>query len=138
MKFPAKKNYRKRINKEEGVLNSRTSAFLITSGVLLAAFGIADDGMVRLILSLLGVVFTFTWTICTWQSYSVIRDLKRDYHKVHRLDYLEDITQRAIFKAGWSRPDFLIDRVLPIMFLLTWLLLFILHLLKLLRLLILI
>jgi hypothetical protein len=137
MKFPAKKDYRKKIKRENDLLTSRTSFFLITSGLLLIAFGIADDAMVRLLLSILGLVFTVSWAVTSWQNGRVIRDLTMDYRKMHRSNYLEEIVQNAMFKPGWRRPAFLIAKVLPITFVLTWFLLLLLHILKLLRLLIL-
>jgi hypothetical protein len=137
MKFPAKKDYRKRIKREDDLLTSRTSFFLITSGLLLIAFGIADDAMVRLILSILGLVFTVSWAVTSWQNWKVIKDLTLDYRKMHRSNYLEEIVQNAMFNPGWRHPAFLIAKVLPITFVLTWFLLILLHILKLLRLLIL-
>jgi hypothetical protein len=137
MKFPAKKDYRKRIMREDDLLNSRTLFFTITSSLILIAFGISDDGMVRLIISILGLVFAICWAICNWQNTKVIRELTLDYRKMHRANYLEDIVQNAMLKTGWRRPTFLIGRVIPISFVSIWSVLFLLHLLKVLRLLIL-
>lgn len=137
MKNPKRKDYRKRIIREEGLLNSYSSVFLITSGLLLTAFGISDDVTARLILSFLGLIMTITWSLCTWQSWKILTELNHDYRKIYNLNYLEEIVQNALFKSGWWRPAFLISKVLPIIFLITWLLFFILHMLRLFQLLIL-
>jgi hypothetical protein len=137
MKYPKRKDYRKIIIREEGLLNSYSSVFLITSGLLLTAFEISDDATARLILSFLGLIITITWSLCTWQNWKVINELTHDYRKIYNINYLEEIVQNAMFKSGWRRPAFLISRVLPIIFLLTWLLFFILHMLRLFELLIL-
>ncbi len=137
MKFPAKKVYRKQLSKETDRLQSVSTAFLIASSLFFIAFGFTDDVTTRLILSILSIILNTIWFLVSWHSQRVIRMLTIDYRKMHRESYLEDMISRAKPKVGWRRPVFLIAQLLPLSFLTTWIVLFILHMLKLLKLLIL-
>ena len=130
---PSAKTFRKRIMREDDMLQSRTSVFLITNGLLLATFGISDDTLIRSIISLLGIIVTVSWALTSWQNWRVIKDLTIDYRMKHNRNYIENIVQNAMFKPGWRRPTDLIAKLLPFTFLTTWLILLVLHLLKLIR-----
>jgi hypothetical protein len=131
------KTLRKRIEKEDSLLNSRTSVFLITGSLLLTAFGVSDDTVIRFIISILGILVTLAWGICSMQNWKVIKNLTTIYVKTNTEDITEKIVQAALFHPGWRRPTDLIARVLPLIFLCAWVALLVLHLLKLFRLLIL-
>jgi hypothetical protein len=137
MESTSAKKYTKRIISEENLLNMHTSVFLVTCGILLATFGISDNAAIRLIVSVVGILTTIFWIIISGQRFNVIGNLTREYRKDHKEDEIEDIVQASVLKARWLRPAFILARMLPFTFLTAWIVLFILHLLKLVRLLIL-
>jgi hypothetical protein len=131
------KAFRKRMIREEDLLHSRSSVFLITSGLLLTAFSISDYTTIRFIISFLGIIMTIFWALCSWQNWRVIKMLTTEYLRQNHDDEIENMVRKVTPKPGWRRPTDLIAKVIPMTFLLTWIILLILHLLKLLRLLIL-
>jgi hypothetical protein len=133
---PSVKAYYKRIEKENAKLHSNTFAFLLANTIVLVAFGISDDVLIRFIISLLGVFITLIWMFYAWQIWRGIRDLTNAFYKTTTPDYLDTILKQALFKPGWLKPTNLVAKLLPFTFLIAWLVLLILHVLKLFRLLV--
>jgi len=118
--LPEPIKFRERIIREDDLLNSRTTVFLITNGLLLTTVGITGDELFRMLISVLGFLVTISWVIFSWQNWKVIKNLTIEYRKHYKSDYIEEIVQNSMFKPGWRRPTDLIAKVLPMVFLLTW------------------
>ncbi len=125
--LPTANEFRHRIMREDDLLNTRTTVFLITNGLLLTAVGISSDFIIRLIVSILGTIITICWIICSWQNWKVIKYLTIEYRNKYRNNYIENIVQSAMFKPGWRRPTNIIAKLLPNSFLLTWIAILVLH-----------
>ena len=131
--IPDGSEFRQRIMREDDIFNTRTTVFLVTNGLLMTAVGISDDFAIRLLISILGTIVTVSWMMFSWQNLNVIRQLTIEYRKHHPENYIENIVQKAMFRPGWKRPTDLIAKPLPIMFITTWIVLLLIHCLKLLR-----
>lgn len=129
--IPDASEFRQRIMREDDLLNTRTTVFLVTNGLLLTAVGISDEFLFRLILSILGTIVTILWLILSWQNWNVIKQLTIEYRKRHSENYIEGIVQKALFRYGWRRPTNLIALPIPIIFLMTWIALLVIYSLKL-------
>lgn len=112
--------FRERIAREDDLLNSRTTVFLVTNGLLLNAAGPSSGPLVGLLISVLGSTIAVAWLICSWQSWSVIKSLAVEYRRRHHNEAIEKAVQRALFKPGWRRPTDLIAKPLPAAFIITW------------------
>ena len=55
-KIPEAIDFRKRITREDDLLNSRTTLFLVTSGLLLNAVRLSSNSFIGLLLSVLGIL----------------------------------------------------------------------------------
>ena len=122
-KIPEAVDFRKRIMREDDLLNSRTTLFLVTSGLLLTAVGLSTNPFIGLLLTVLGILVTIAWSICSWQNWKVIKHLTIEYRECHKENYIENIVHGAMFKPGWKRPTDLIAKPLPYVFLVTWIVL---------------
>jgi hypothetical protein len=131
-RIPEASEFRQRIVHEDDLLNSRTIVFIATNGLLMTAVGVSDDFAFRLVISILGIIITISWMILSWQNWNVIRQLTIEYRKHYSENHIENIVQKAMLKPGWRRPTDLIAKPIPIMFLITWIVLLLIHGLKLL------
>ena len=131
------KKYRKRIAKEKNWLNKRTSVFLVTCGILLTTFGFSDEVTIRFIISIIGIFTTIFWIVTSRQSYKLIGNLTGEYRKEFEEDAIEHIVQISMPKAKRLHPAYIFATLLPYTFFIAWIVLLILHLLKLVHLLIL-
>ena len=122
-KIPNEQDFRERIKREDDLLNTRTSLFLVTNGLFLAAVGLSFDPLIQLIIITLGLIITITWLISSWQNWKVIKHLTIAYRKDHHSNYIEEIVQNALFRSGWKRPTDLLAKPLPLAFMITWLVL---------------
>lgn len=125
--LPEPIKFRERIIREDDLLNSRTIVFLVTNGLLLTTVGIAGDELFRMLISILGLLVTISWLIFSWQNWRVIKNLTAEYRKHYKNDYIEKIVQNSMVKPGWKRPTDLIAKVLPAVFLLTWIAVLLVH-----------
>lgn len=131
-RIPEAGEFRQRIIREDDVLYTRTMVFLVTNGLLMAAAGISNDFAFRLVICILGIMVTISWMILSWQNWNVIRQLTIEYRKHYSENHIENVVQNAMLKPGWRRPTDLIAKPIPIMFLITWIALLLIHGLKLL------
>jgi hypothetical protein len=124
--IPEAKDFRERITREDDLFNTRTTVFLITNGLLLTSVGLSSlNGHIQLIISILGLIISIAWLICSLQTWKVIKNLNIEYIKHCKENYIEDIVQRAMFKSGWKRPTELIAKPLPVTFIIAWIVLLI-------------
>ena len=110
--------FRKRIEIEDELLNSRTTIFLATNGLWAAAVGISDDPHLRLGIGTLGILVSTMWLMCAWQSWRVIRALTIQ-HLVHSHDEVDEVVGEAL----WShrcRLTNILAQWLPGLFLAAW------------------
>jgi hypothetical protein len=126
-RIPEANEFRQRIMREDDLLHSRTMVFLVTNGLLMTAAGISGDFAFRLAISILGIMITISWMIVSWQNWNVIRQLTIEYRKHYPEHPIENIVQKALLKPGWRRPTNLIAKPIPIMFLITWIALLLIH-----------
>ncbi len=131
-KIPEASEFRHRIMREDDLFNTRTTVFLITNGLIMTAVGISGEVSIRLVLSILGTLITIAWLMCSFQSWKVIRKLTIKYRKHDPDNYIENIVQDEMFKRRWKRPTDLMAKPLAITFLITWLVLLVFQVLKLL------
>jgi hypothetical protein len=96
--------FRKRIEFEDGLLNSRTSVFLIVNSLWLAAIGIGIDQNLRLGVVVFGLIVSLIWLICSLQSFLVIRGLTKVYLTLIKTGgtfYADDIVQNQLSRPKW-------------------------------------
>lgn len=115
-----KKKIRDRIQNEDNLLNSRTSIFLITNGLLLTAVGVSNNFIFQIILAILGALVTAFWWMYSWQNWEVIKALTIEIMKITDVDPVELIVQKELWHHGWRRPTDLISKCLPLLFFVTW------------------
>lgn len=120
MKDEVIKKYRDRITREDDLLISRTTIFLVTNGLLLTAVSVANYPIIGILISILGLILTFFWFMCSWQNWKVIRNLTIKHLKENKKDRIEKIVQNSLFSHGWKRPTDLIAKPIPISFLVIW------------------
>jgi len=119
---------RRRIEYEDGLLNTRTTIFIATNGLLLAAIGLGATGVLSYAISGLGLFVSVMWFLCGRRSLNILRKLTKEYLGQGRSDVedgdtlakIEKIVQDALGSHGWRRPTALIARGLPIVFLAGW------------------
>lgn len=126
--IPDAGDFRRRIVREDDLLNSRTTLFLVTSGLLLTAVGLGEDELIKISVSTLGIIVTTGWLMTSLQNWSVIANLTREYRKHHAGDYIERIVQDSLLPPGWRRPTYIIAIILPMVFLITWMFIMIVYL----------
>lgn len=57
-KIPEAQEFRERIVREDDLLDSRTTLFLVTNGLLLTAIGLSKDNPIQILISVLGCIVT--------------------------------------------------------------------------------
>ncbi|MCK8515735.1 hypothetical protein M0534_05260 [Methylonatrum kenyense] len=121
-----KKSLRERITEEDTLLSSRTLAFLLANGFLIAALGISGVEFERKAIGILGISLTIIWFCIGWQVRRAITALHEIYHE----NFPDDEVNRAVFsRIFWKRkllgtvlgPTELITAWLPLVVLLVWL-----------------
>ena len=123
---------RRRIENEDALLNSRTTIFLATNGLWIAAVGFTADKQppgLDLVVRFLGLLVALLWKRCAWKSVSAIKELTKMYVSSCRDDAIDRAVRKAVGKPGLlNSPSDLIGRVLPSLFCVAWIvLLFLLH-----------
>ena len=112
---------RKRIEFEDGLLNSRTTIFLVTNGFWMAVIGVGGNVTVLHVgIAILGLLVSFLWSASSWQSWKVIKALSITVSKLKPPSSIEEIVQNALFAHGWKRPTDIQGRWLPLIFVGTW------------------
>ena len=106
-----KERIRDRIDKEDGLLNSRTTIFLATNALLITATQISkNDPKTCMGIILFGLIVTFFWSLCSIQCWRVLNNLFEIYRTC------EDTIDENILKAlcpQYFRPNFLLGFWLP-------------------------
>jgi hypothetical protein len=119
-----KDNFRKRIEFEDELFNSRTTIFLGTNGLWAAAAGISGDFHLQIGIGILGILVTMMWLMCSWQSQRVIKELTVEYLKLLKSSNdPENRVEKTVQKALWSprlRPTNILAQWLPVLFLFVW------------------
>jgi len=129
-KIPEAQEFRERIVREDDLLDSRTTLFLVTNGLLLTAIGLSKDNPIQILISVLGCIVTSGWILTSFQTWRVIRNLTRDYLKQYKRKYIEKIVRESMFKPGWRRPSNIIAIIIPIVFLITWICILLVYILR--------
>ncbi len=127
---PDAQSYRARIVREDDLLNSRTTLFLVTSGLLLTAVGLSQDRIIPVLISSLGIIVIVSWIVVSHQNKKVVATLTASYRKNHGDDYIEALVQGALSKSHALRPNGIVAIVLPRVFLVIWISIFIVYLLR--------
>ena len=121
-----KKELRERVTQEDALLGTRTIAFLLGNGFLMAALGISDVDFEKYSMGGLGVFISFIWLSIGWQTRQAITVLHNLYHK----EFPDDEINKAVFsKIMWQKkivgtifgPTELMTFWLPMVVLCTWL-----------------
>lgn len=110
--------FRKRVEVEDELLNSRTTIFLATNGLWAAVVGISNDPYLMLGIGTLGALVSIMWLMCAWQSWRVIRALT-----IQHLKHSHDEVDEVVGEALWShrcRPTNILAQWLPGLFLAAW------------------
>jgi hypothetical protein len=110
--------FRKRIELEDELLNSRTTIFLATNGLWAAAVGISNDPYLMLGMGTLGILVSTMWLMCAWQSWRVIRALTIQ-HRKHSHDEVDEVVGEALW-CHLCRPTNILAQWLPGLFLAAW------------------
>lgn len=122
---------RKRIEIEDGLLNTRTGVFLAVSGLLAAAVGASSNLLLQKALSSFGIGFSFLWFVCSLQSWLVISRLTQILRtECSRLVearsegevLIEGIIQTVLKPFRWFglRPTNILVWWLPLLLLVSW------------------
>jgi|GEM_PF-5817451 len=120
------KAIRDRWDKEDTLLLSRTSIFLMANSVLAAASQFQKDDEFRIGVSILSLVLTTLWMITSWHSANIISAL---YEKcLHRtpaaLKGIYNITPFRIKVLGKSlitfRPTLVFGKLIPLVIFFGW------------------
>ena len=114
---------RERINQENLLLNSRTTIFLATNGLWLAAMGWGGLGRLRALIVVVGLLISAVWFICGRQSRNVIAELTRLYLREFPDDPIEGVVRSALYRDGLLSPTDLLGWELPLVFIASWLIL---------------
>jgi hypothetical protein len=112
-------DYRKRITREDDLLNTRTGIFLVTNTLLMAASNISRTDL-RLPGFILGFFITIFWMMCSRQSLNVLKQLTIKYRRTYPSEQIENIVQNALPHKMWMRPTYILAVILPVMFIITW------------------
>ena len=116
---------RERINREDGLLNSRTSIFLLLNG--LAAVAVADLATATnccWLASLVAVVVNLLWFYCSRQCLKVLAAVTRCYLKVAKDDPVEELVQKVLGSHHFWRPNTILGVYLPGLAVVSWLAVF--------------
>ena len=111
---------RAKIASEDQLLFARTGVFLTTNSFLLAILALPPPEK-RPAFYILGPLVAVLWLSCSTQSARVLYALTA--HIQGDLTALEKIVYNATWPFHWLKNTFLIGIVLPLMFLITWLIL---------------
>ncbi len=111
---------RRRIKTENTLLNSRTTIFLATNGLWLAAMGWHDLGQLRWLIAPTGLTLSVVWFICGRQSRNVINGLTGLYLTSFPDDPIEKMVRDALWSHGWRSPTDLLGWELPLAFTSCW------------------
>ena len=112
-----------RIDAEDALLNTRTQIFLVPLSVLVGALGVAGTVSLKLCVSVLGLLVTVFWIMCSLQSWQVIKRLT-----VAKLTNenngdgdapVEKTAQEALWRVG-LRPTDVLAVMMPGVFLAVW------------------
>jgi hypothetical protein len=109
---------RQRIETEDELLNSRTTIFLGINGLWAAAVGIGNAPHLQIGITILGVLVSIMWLMCSWQSWQAIKALTRKHHQL-----ADDPVEEIVSGALWSRrlrPTNILAHWLPTLFLFIW------------------
>jgi len=110
---------RSRIRLEDQLLNSRTTIFLATNGLWIAAVGLSKEIPLRVAIAALSIVVSVIWVVCGLQSRNVIRELTK--RNLNESSEDEKIVRESLWKPSWyTSPTDLLAIVLPRLFLLIW------------------
>src|SRR5436190_9148853 len=120
---PEKEIVRNRIEKEDTLLNSRTSIFLTVNGLWVAAVLISTDLNGRVIVAFVGTIISFLWVMCLRKTQKVISELTKEYRREAPDDPVERIVQEALGHPAWwrPRPTTILGIYLPWLSFLAWL-----------------
>jgi hypothetical protein len=117
---------RERITREDGLLNSRTSIFLVLNG--LAAVAATNLGKNTnhycWLASALAVVVNLLWFYCSRQSLRVLAAVTRCYLKVASNEPVEKLVQQVLGSHHLWRPSAILGVCLPGLAVVSWLAVF--------------
>lgn len=112
---------RKRIEKEDSLLNSRSTIFLAVNGIWLSAISLKKDlDTFQIIIPVCGIIISTMWFLCSIQSTRIIAALNRKYLEVNQDDSLEKFIDGKLFSRTFLRPSELIGQWLPLLFIIIW------------------
>jgi hypothetical protein len=79
-----------------------TEIFLIPSSFLVAALGTADTNLHRAFVSLLGLIISFMWWLCSSEAYGEIKSHHMEFEATREPRRVRAMCRLApIFGAGW-------------------------------------
>ena len=111
---------RRRIEIEDPLLNSRTTIFLATNGLWLAAIRVGELDDLKTSITLVGIFLSVVWFICGRQSRNVIAALTKEYCSEFPDDPVEIIVRNALWRPGWKSPTDMFGWELPLVFIVVW------------------
>jgi hypothetical protein len=115
-----KQEHTELIRQEDGYLADRTHIFLVASGLLFTAAGVSKDAVFQGIIACLGLIVSFSWFSCTYQSWKIVVYLHKKYSETYGDDEFHQAIQDMLWKTQWMRPTELLSIVLPLVFFLSW------------------
>jgi len=108
---------RKRWDKEDDLLLSRTGIFLTANSILLAASQLNDDFKLRIGITILSLLISILWLTTSWHSFNIIAMLfKRCKDKMPNVE-----KELYHIKPLWFRPNTVFCKLLPSLVILGWL-----------------
>ena len=119
--------YRRRIEYEDNLLITRTGIFLVANGLLTTAIGVGATEPFKSLIALLGLTVASIWFTCSCLSWKVINALTIKYLDSSENNEAEVVVQAVLTKSGKYRPTYLLGKILPVLFLIAWLLMLIAH-----------
>ena len=125
------KRFRERIAYEDGLLNTRTSLFLVVNGLVAVAVRIDSNISSTVMIMSVAIIINSLWLVTAHKSLSVIKGLTVNYldralkDEEFEEDEVEKIVQESLHLPLWLRPTNILCHYIPFSVFLGWLIGFI-------------